>query len=225
VALLAAAVLIVAVLIVAVLIAAVLAAVAQVTAASLFAATLFAAWRCIQAWQRWCASALVACSLLAGCGAEPVPAAVPSTPMRGPPLEFGFNAPGGEIVDSASTRGRATVLVFVTTYDVASQLATRLLGDVIRSFKPRANALAVVFEDPQYEALLSAYRDTLQLPFPLAMADAATRSGNSAFGSVNVIPTFVVLDRQGRQTWRRDGQATRRELEDALRSASSSAAR
>lgn len=124
-------------------------------------------------------------------------------------------------MDSASTRGRATVIVFVTTYDVASQLATRLLGDVIRGFKPRANALAVVFEDPQYEALLPAYRETLSLPYPLAMADVATRAGQSAFGNVNVIPTFVVLDRQGRQTWRRDGPATRRELEDALQRASS----
>jgi hypothetical protein len=209
---------------VALLTAARLTSTAVLSAAVLSAAVLSTAFARIRPRQRWCATALVACSLLASCGAEPAPAATPRTPALGPPLEFGFNAPGGEIVDSVSTRGRATVIVFVTTYDVASQLATRLLGDVIRGFKPRANALAVVFEDPQYEALLTAYRDTLQLPFPLAMADVATRSGNSAFGSVNVIPTFVVLDRQGRQTWRRDGPATRRELEDALRSASASAA-
>jgi hypothetical protein len=164
--------------------------------------------------------AIALCLLLVSCRTEPPPAAAQSAPALGPPLEFGFNAPGGEIVDSVSTRGRATVLVFVTTFDVASQIAVRLLSDVVRGFAPRSNALAVVFEDPQYEALLPAYRETLELPFPVAMADFATRSGQSAFGTVNVIPTYVVLDRQGRQTWRRNGPATRRELEEALRRAS-----
>lgn len=158
--------------------------------------------------------------LLVSCRTERPPAAAQSSPALGAPVDFGFSAPGGEVVDSASTRGRATVLVFITTFDVASQIATRLLSDVVRNFVPRSNALGIVFEDPEYEALLPAYRETLELPFPVAMADFATRSGQSAFGTVNVIPTFVVLDRQGRQTWRRDGPATRRELDEALRRAS-----
>jgi hypothetical protein len=168
--------------------------------------------------------ALGLCCLLVCCHGAPPPAATPSAPAPSTPLEFAFNAPGGELVDSNSTRGRATAIVFVTTYDVPSQLATRLLADVVRGTKPRSNALAVVFEDPQYEALLPAYRETLGLPFPVAMADYATREGLSAFGVVNVIPTFVVLDRQGRQAWRRDGPATRRELEEALRRAADSSA-
>jgi hypothetical protein len=164
-------------------------------------------------------------ALLTACQGSSGPAQAPSGPALGQPLEFGFTAPGGEVVDSASTRGRATAIVFVTTYDVASQLASRLLADVIRRTKPRANALAVVLEDPQYEALLPTYREALDLPFPVAMADLATQNGDSAFGAVNVIPTFVVLDRQGRQAWRRDGPATRRELEDALVRAAAAAIR
>jgi hypothetical protein len=168
---------------------------------------------------------LASCLLLASCQRPPEPAAPVSAPRLTQPLEFGFSAPGGEIVDSNSTRGRPTVIVFITTSDVPSQLATHLLADVLRSFTPRSNGLGVVLEDPQYESLLVPYREALNLPYPLAMADFATREGQSAFGMVNVIPTFVVLDRQGRQTWRRDGPTTRRELEEALRQAAGPATR
>jgi hypothetical protein len=171
-----------------------------------------------------CRLALALGLLLASCHGEQ-PAATSSAPALGAPLEFGFSAPGGEIVDSTNTRGRATVIVFITTFDVPSQIASGVLAHVIREFTPRSNALAVVLEDPQFEALLPTYRETLNLPFPVAMADFATQNGQSAFGAVTVIPTFVVLDRQGRQTWRRNGPATRRELAEALDRASGSSAR
>jgi hypothetical protein len=162
-----------------------------------------------------CALALVGC----GAAAQPAPAVAPAA--HGPPLEFAFSG-AGEQVSSGSLRGRPTVVLFLTTYDLASQFAARDLAQIVRSFTPRANAVAVVFEDAQYEELLPLYRQTLELPYPVVMGDIATRAGQSAFGPVDVLPTLVVLDRSGREVWRHAGAAARAEVIGALERAASS---
>lgn len=168
--------------------------------------------------RRALALALLGIGVGSACSSAPQPAP-PVAAAATPPLSFSFTTPDGTVVDAASLRGRPTLVYFITTYDVASQLASGIVADLVRSFTPRANALAVVLEDPQYEELLPAYRETLALPFPIAMADLATRNGDSAFGVVEGVPTFFVLDRAGRQVFRRDGPASPDELREALRRA------
>jgi hypothetical protein len=116
-------------------------------------------------------------------------------------------------------RGRVTALLFITTYDLASQLLVRRLSEVIGSFAPRANAAAVVVEAPRYAELLPAYRQAMSLPFPVVMADFATLQGGGPFGGILNVPTLIVLDRDGRQTWRHEGPVERDQIEDALRRA------
>lgn len=123
-------------------------------------------------------------------------------------------------VSSETTRGRATALVFITTFDLASQLVARRLGDVVVSFTPRANAAAVVVEAPAYAELLPSYRSALSLPYPVVMADFATQRGAGPFGSVTHVPTLVVLDRDGREVFRRQGSVELEEIRAALRAAS-----
>jgi hypothetical protein len=137
-----------------------------------------------------------------------------------PPIEFSFPPNQDEVVSSETTRGRATVLAFVTTYDVASQLVLLRLGEVITQFVPRANAAAIVIEPALYAELLPAYRESLALPFPIVMADFATQQGHGAFGAIASVPTLVVLDRDGREVWRHQGPLTAEEIENALRHAS-----
>jgi len=136
------------------------------------------------------------------------------------PLEFSFPGIDQLAVTSASTRGRVTVLAFVTTYDMASQLVLRRLGDVLVRFTPRANAAAVVIEPPLYSDLLPAYSASLQLPFPVVMADFATLQGQGPFASIQRVPTLVVLDRAGREVTRRQGSLSASEIEDELTRAS-----
>jgi hypothetical protein len=124
------------------------------------------------------------------------------------------------MVSSETMRGRATALVFITTFDLASQLVARRLGDVVVSFTPRANAAAVVVEAPAYAELLPAYRSALSLPYPVVMADFATQRGAGPFGSVTHVPTLVVLDRDGREVFRRQGALEHDEIRAALRAAS-----
>lgn len=172
---------------------------------------------------RRCSRTALALGLLAlgaGCGASSTTAPVAPLPARAEPIAFGFPPTGDDVVNSDTTRGRVTVLVFITTFDLVSQLVVRRVGEVIVRFRPRANAAAVVLEAPQYAELLSAYRESLSLPFPVVMADFATQQGRGAFGDITQVPTTVVLDRDGREVWRHQGPLGPDEIESVLRRAS-----
>lgn len=123
-------------------------------------------------------------------------------------------------MSSETTRGRATALVFITTYDMVSQLVVKRVGEVLVRFTPRANAAAVVLEPPAYAELLPAYRETLGLPYPVVMADFATQQRQGPFGDIQNVPTVVVLDRSGREVWRHQGPIESRDIEAALERAS-----
>jgi hypothetical protein len=147
-------------------------------------------------------------------------ASVAAERSAGAPIQFDFPAAGDDVIVSSETmRGRVTALLFITTYDLASQLLVRRLSEVIGSFAPRANAAAVVVEAPRYAELLPAYRQAMSLPFPVVMADFATLQGGGPFGGILNVPTLIVLDRDGRQTWRHEGPVERDRIEDALRRA------
>src|SRR5687768_9627999 len=79
-------------------------------------------------------------------GAAPAPP-VPSPSAPSAPIQFEFATVGADAGLSRETRrGRATALVSITTFDLASQLVPRRLADALVSFTPRANAAAVVVE-------------------------------------------------------------------------------
>lgn len=151
-------------------------------------------------------------------GAPEAPAAARGA--QGQPVAFSFPVTGGDAINSETTRGRATLLVFITTFDLVSQLVVRRVGEAIVKFRPRANAAAVVLEAPQYVELLGAYRESLSLPFPVVMADFATQQGQGQFGDITQVPTTVVLDREGVEVWRKQGPLSLDEIESALRRAS-----
>ncbi|MBI3206556.1 MAG: TlpA family protein disulfide reductase [Myxococcales bacterium] len=153
--------------------------------------------------------------LLFACQPTPSPLVSPD-PAAGAVVEFAYGTTDGGELSSATTRGRATAILFVTTYDVVSQLVAQRLESVLRTHVPRANGGAVVLEAPKYVDLAVAYRSTLSLSYPVAMADANTLSGGGPFGVVGQVPTLVVLDRSGREVWRKTGVAETREIERAL---------
>lgn len=134
-------------------------------------------------------------------------------------VPFSFPLPDGAPVTSSSTRGRATVLAFITMYDLASQVMVRRLGDVLRSFRPRANAAAIVLEAPQYSELIPAYATAMQLPYPVAMANFDILHSGGPFSEVNRVPTLIFLDKSGREVLRRTGDLSVSELVSALEAA------
>ncbi len=165
---------------------------------------------------------LAALLLAGGCGggdAESPPRA-PIGRAHGRPILFSYRTTEGGVFSSDSTRGRATAVLFVTTYDPASQLSAQKLDEVLRSFRPRANGGAIVLEPPQNAMLADVFRSTLHLSYPLAISDAATLHGEGPFGPVHVVPMLFVLDRDGRVVWQKAGVFKPAELESALSAAS-----
>jgi hypothetical protein len=162
-------------------------------------------------------------SSLPACVAEPAetPEVVPL--RRGSPLEFEYRGVGDTVFSSEASRGRATLVALVTTYDLGSQLLLRQMDEAVRTHRPRANAGGVVMEAAKYEVLLETFEETLALSFPITMADLATREGRGPFGEVDVLPLLFVLDPKGRLTARFQAPVERQVILDALQEASSAA--
>jgi hypothetical protein len=161
---------------------------------------------------------LVLLSLLAAC--QPValpdsPSSEPS-PTRGLVQRFDFGTTEGEELSSETTRGRVTVLVMVTTFDLASQVAAKRVNQVLHAHRPRINAGAVVLEAAKYAPLADAFRSVLELSYPVALADLGALQQSSTFGEVTSVPTVIVLDAEGREVARKVGNFSVAELESWL---------
>ena len=155
-------------------------------------------------------------ALLCACASQPQGSAVTSGTRSGEPIYFSFGTTEGAEFSSESTRGRATVVLFVTTFDLASQAEARNLNDVFRTYRPRINAGVVVLEAPKYATFAEVFRTSLGLKYPVAIADAGTIAGGGPFGAVDRVPTLIVLDRDGREVTRLVGLQKASEIEAAL---------
>jgi hypothetical protein len=153
-----------------------------------------------------------------GTGAED-----PTTQDRStsPSVRYEFSSLDERPVSSEALQGRATVLVFLTTFggNNDSIVQARFARKVYREHVPRINAAAVFMEPMNNLPLVRIYRDSVGLPFPIAMADTDTIAGKGPFRGVDAVPSAVVLDNQGREVWRKIGIATPAELRTALRKA------
>jgi hypothetical protein len=143
----------------------------------------------------------------------------PSAAARGAPVEFAYGTPSGETLSSAGTRGRVTAILFVTTFDLPSQLMAKRLDVVVREHKPRANAGAVALEAPNDAPLVEVFRSSLGLSYPVALTNTTGFEAPSPFGRIDQVPVLVVLDRRGREVARAEGVVSEREIDDALTSA------
>ena len=160
-------------------------------------------------------------SMLLTCAGESRPAAS-SLERDSDVISFAYGTTEGGEFSSRATRGRATLVLFVTTYDLPSQLEARRVDDILKRFRPRINAGAVVLEAPKYAVFADAFRTTLNLGYPVALADDETLQRRGPFGRVDRVPTLVVLDRSGREVWRKAGVVSPREIEAVLSKASKS---
>lgn len=149
---------------------------------------------------------------------EPSAPATPPLP-RGDLVDFDFPSLDDRPTSSAGTRNRVTVVLFVTTYGDPSILAARFLTKVFREHTPRFNAIAVFLERVENRPLARIFCDQLALPYPAAMGSEADITGKGPFKGVDTVPSMVVLDRQGREVFRKVGVVKGDELVRVLRGA------
>ena len=103
---------------------------------------------------------------------------------------FDYVAVDGSHLSTESTRGRATVLVFIATYDMGSQVAVQQLTEAYLRHKPRINAGAIALEPPKNAPLAEAFG----VDAGAAVSRRARRCGHP---------------RSARTVWRRSSRAHR----------------
>jgi len=138
---------------------------------------------------------------------------------RGQVQRYVFGTTDGEEVSAEGMHGRVTALLFVTTFDLASQLAAKQLNQALHTHRPRINAGAVVLEAPKYAPLADVFRTSLKLSYPVAIADLDMLVRNSTLGEVRSVPTLIILDAQGREVLRQYGAFSDEDLEAWLKRA------
>jgi hypothetical protein len=162
---------------------------------------------------RVCGWALLLCAAFACSSASTTP--TDRARADAAPVELSLVSAEGRRFGLAQLRGRPLLLFVFTTYDQASQLALTPLVDFLRG-RDDLNVLGIAAQ-PGAGALLPLYRDALAVPFPLAYeAEAQIVAGNSMLGPIETVPTYVLLDAEGRIAARHTGALTDRELEELV---------
>ena len=149
------------------------------------------------------------------CGSAPPRPSAP-TPRRGRPIEYLYGTPSGETLSSENTRGRVTALLFVTTFDLPSQLMAKRLDAVARRHRPRINAGAIALEAPNNAPLVEVFKTSLGLSYPVGLTNRTLVSENGPFGAVDQVPILVVLDSRGVEVARAEGVVSEPEIDQAL---------
>jgi hypothetical protein len=153
---------------------------------------------------------------LVGCGSKKDPGPpVGLSGVSSPIAEFVYDSLDARAVSSDAARGKAAVLVFMTTYDLASQANVNFAIEVSKR-DPQSFFAMVALEDRAQRELVESYRDQLNVKFPVAMIDV----GHTGFGEVRV-PTVIVLDPKGKIAFRKEGIVKGDELRQAIDSAQS----
>lgn len=163
------------------------------------------------------AAAALALAIASCTGARPTRPTTPSDGATGAPLRFSFEAVDGRPISSEAFADRVTIIGFFTTYDVHSQVAARFLAGLARRHTPPVNVAALMLESADNKPLVEAFAKAIALPYPVAIADAATIAGEGPFAGLHHVPSVVILDRRGREAFRHVGLIDQAALEAAVR--------
>lgn len=136
---------------------------------------------------------------------------VPTGEARGP-VNFDYPSLDERPVSSAAMRGRLAVIAFVATWDMLSQAQVDYLVAMAKNDGDKVAYALVALQDRRDRELVEVYRKSLNVTFPVALADPATIAGGGPFGDVHSVPTIVLLDREGRILWRNVGLAKSDEI-------------
>jgi peroxiredoxin len=147
---------------------------------------------------------------------KPLPTVTTSAADDAKRIDFAFTDLNGKQVTTESVHGRVTIVLFMTTYDTASQLEARFVQEIAKEHTPRLNAIGLVLEVADNKPMADAFASALNLPFPLCMADDATIRGEGPFTGLGNVPSIVILDKEGRERYRHIGLVLKHDLEDAI---------
>ena len=156
------------------------------------------------------ALASIAC---AACAARTEPPA--TADARGSPVDMALVSAEGRHFALAELRGKPLLLFIFTTFDDASQLALTPLTHFLGAH--RELRVIGIAAQPDPAQLLPLYRDALAVSFPLSYEiEPRIVAGGSGLGRIAAVPTYVLLDAQGRVAAARSGALDEQALEQLL---------
>jgi hypothetical protein len=134
-------------------------------------------------------------------------------------IDFNYTSLDDRPVTAAAFRGKASVLAFVATDDLASQAEAGFLATMAKSDGDRVNYALVAVEADEQRELVESFRAFFESKFGVslrtAMADKDTFAGGGPFGDVRRL-TIVLLDPAGKMVWQKTGLAKADEIRAAL---------
>jgi thiol-disulfide isomerase/thioredoxin len=166
------------------------------------------------------ASLLASCSLACSPAATNVTASIGGDNAASDPhsaITYKYDSLDEKPVSSDAFAGKPVVLAFVTTYDIVSQAVMDYLAAMSKRDGDQVHYAMIAVQDGSDRELVEVYREHLKIDFPVAMGDAASIAGGGPFGDVHVVPTIVILNREGRVVWRHVGIAKSAEIRNAMR--------
>lgn len=121
-----------------------------------------------------------------------------------------LQGPSGNHFDLADHRGKALLVVAITTENILSQALVRDLERLARAHDPADLAVVAIVGDPLPERELSAMLDTYAQVVGLsrvilALASPEIRDGNSPLGEVDRVPVIYFFNRAGVLSRRLEG--------------------
>jgi peroxiredoxin len=136
------------------------------------------------------------------------------------PLALMLRTTEGDPIDVATLRGKPVVLFFFATFDTLSQAATRPLARFARQHADDVRVVGVAVQ-PDAATLAGAWASALDVPFDVAYEpEPRVLAGLTQVGELAGVPTFIVLDREGRIVARHTGFASENKLGRLLEPAS-----
>lgn len=153
---------------------------------------------------------------LSACGGDSAArVGVTETDPAPQPVELELMTADGVPVFVGDLRGKPLVLFLFATFDGLSQASLRPLSRFVRHH-PEVQVIGVAVQ-PGAEQLLDAWAHALAPAFTVTY-DPHERitTGTSDLGSVDTVPTYIVLDDRGIERARHEGWASERKLDRLL---------
>jgi peroxiredoxin len=116
---------------------------------------------------------------------------------RSDPFTLALPRVGGGTVRLSLYRGQVLLVDFFTTWSQASLLAIPGYIALHERYRERGLSFIGIAMDELGETVAAPFVTGLEIPYPVALATADVRKGNSPFGQINANPLLVVFDREG----------------------------
>jgi thiol-disulfide isomerase/thioredoxin len=126
---------------------------------------------------------------------------------------------GGGWLDRSQLTGKVVVVQFLASWCFPCFATAPRLQEIYDRAQGRGLAVVAVGMDLEGAQVLRPFADQLGLRFPVLLADDTLRAGQTAFGKVSMLPTTLIIGRDGKVVSVYAGVAEQGTLEPLLDSA------